>query len=170
ARPPRGPRRARGSAQAFSRVGGRLGQCRAGTYLDRARVGASRREGTLIRRHEMSELDRFDYRGKRALVVGGATGMGAAVAEMVLELGAEVVVMDRAKITLAGARALSLDLAEKESIDRALTECGGRVDALFSCAGVADGTPGIERINFIGHRYMIDRMFAAGMFSKGAAI
>ena len=118
----------------------------------------------------MSESDRIDYRGKRAMVVGGATGMGAAVAEMVRDLGAEVVVMDRSKITLGGVKAISLDLADKASIDSAITTCGGRVDALFSCAGVADGTPGIERINFIGHRYMIDRMFAAGMFPKGAAI
>ena len=42
--------------------------------------------------------------------------------------------------------------------------------ALFSCAGVADGTPGIERINFIGHRRLIDRMLAAGMLPRGSAI
>jgi aldehyde dehydrogenase (NAD+) len=118
----------------------------------------------------MSLFDAFSYRGKRALVVGGATGMGAAVAEAVRDAGAEVVVMDRSKISLSGVRAISIDLAEKASIDKALAECGGRVDALFSCAGVADGMPGIERINFIGHRYMIDRMFAADMFPKGSAI
>jgi aldehyde dehydrogenase (NAD+) len=118
----------------------------------------------------MSLFDPFGYRGKRVLVVGGATGMGAAVAEVVRDAGAEVVVMDRSKVTLTGVKTISIDLAEKGSIDVALTECGGRVDALFSCAGVADGTPGIERINFIGHRYMIDRMFAAGMFPRGAAI
>ena len=112
----------------------------------------------------MAKLDKFDYRGKRAVVVGGATGMGAAVAETVLDMGGEVVVMDKFKIALGGVQAISLDLAEKASIDRAIAACGGRVDALFSCAGVADGTPGIERINFIGHRYMIDRFFAAGMF------
>jgi aldehyde dehydrogenase (NAD+) len=118
----------------------------------------------------MSLFDPFGFRGKRALVVGGATGMGAAVAEVVRDAGAEVVVMDRSKISLSGVKTISLDLAEKGSIDRALAECGGRVDALFSCAGVADGTPGIERINFIGHRYMIDRMFAADMLPRGAAI
>jgi aldehyde dehydrogenase (NAD+) len=118
----------------------------------------------------MSLFDAFSYRGKRTVVVGGATGMGAAVAELVRDAGAEVVVMDRARIHLTGVRAVSIDLADKGSIDRALAECGGRVDALFSCAGVADGTAGIERINFIGHRYMIDRMFAAAMFPKGSAI
>src|SRR5579863_101342 len=118
----------------------------------------------------MSLFDAFSYRNKKAVVVGGATGMGAAVAELVRDAGAEVIVMDRARVNLKGVRAISIDLSDKGSIDRALAECGGRVDALFSCAGVADGTPGIERINFIGHRHMIDRMFAAGMFPKGSAI
>ena len=118
----------------------------------------------------MSLFDSFSYRNKRALVVGGATGMGAAVAEVVRDAGADVVVMDRAKISTKGVKTIALDLADKASIDRALAECGGKVDALFSCAGVADGTPGIERINFIGHRYMIDRMFALGMLGRGASI
>jgi aldehyde dehydrogenase (NAD+) len=118
----------------------------------------------------MSLFDPFGYRGKRALVVGGATGMGAAVAEVVRDAGADVVVMDRSKVGLTGVRALAVDLADKRSIDAAVEKCGGRLDALFSCAGVADGTPGIERINFIGHRHMIDRMFAADMFPRGSAI
>ncbi len=118
----------------------------------------------------MSLFDKFSYRNKRVLVVGGATGMGAATAELVRDAGAEVVVMDRGEITLESVRTLFVDLADKQSIDQALIECGGRIDALFSCAGVADGTPGIERINFIGHRYLIDQMFAAEMFNQGAAI
>jgi NAD(P)-dependent dehydrogenase (short-subunit alcohol dehydrogenase family) len=118
----------------------------------------------------MSLFDAFRYDGKRALVVGGATGMGAAAAEVVQDAGAEVVVMDRAPVTLAGAKAIQLDLSEKASIDAAVDECGGPVHALFSCAGVADGTPGIEKINFVGHRYMIDRMFDKGMLPRGAAI
>jgi NAD(P)-dependent dehydrogenase (short-subunit alcohol dehydrogenase family) len=118
----------------------------------------------------MGLFDAFRYDGKRALVVGGATGMGAAVAELVQDAGAEVVVMDRAPVTLQGVKAIQLDLSDKASIDASLEECGGQVDALFSCAGVADGTPGIERINFIGHRYMIDRMLEKGMLGRGAAI
>ena len=118
----------------------------------------------------MTLFDAFSYRNKRAVVVGGATGMGAAVAELVRDAGAEVVVMDRAKVTVKGVRAIAIDLADKGSIDKTLVECGGKVDALFSCAGVADGTPGIERINFIGHRYMIDRMFAADMLPRGSSI
>src|SRR5262245_3018089 len=118
----------------------------------------------------MTLFDAFKYDGKRALVVGGATGMGAAVAELARDAGAEVVVMDRAAVTLPGVKAIELDLSDKASIDAAVDECGGPVHALFSCAGVADGTPGIERINFIGHRRLIDRMLAAGMLPRGAAI
>jgi NAD(P)-dependent dehydrogenase (short-subunit alcohol dehydrogenase family) len=118
----------------------------------------------------MTLFDAFRYDGKRALVVGGATGMGAAVAEVVQDAGAEVVVMDRAAVTLPGVKAIQLNLADKASIEAAVDECAGPVHALFSCAGVADGTPGIERINFIGHRHLIDRMLAASMLPRGAAI
>jgi NAD(P)-dependent dehydrogenase (short-subunit alcohol dehydrogenase family) len=118
----------------------------------------------------MTTFDAFRFDGKRALVVGGATGMGAATAEVVRDAGAEVVVMDFAEVTLSGVEAIHVDLAERESIDAALDACGGTVDALFSCAGVADGTPGIERINFIGHRYLIDRLLERGMLPAGSAI
>ena len=118
----------------------------------------------------MSLFDAFTYNGKRALVVGGATGMGAAAAELARDAGAEVVVMDRADVTLEGVKAIRLDLSDKASIDAAVDECGGPVDALFSCAGVADGTPGIERINFLGHRYLIDRLLDGDMLPNGSAI
>lgn len=115
-----------------------------------------------------SESYRFD--GKRALVVGGATGMGAATAELVQALGGEVVVMDYAEVTLPGVKGIHLDLRDRAGIDAAVDECGGPIDALFSCAGAADGTPGIEKINFIGHRHLIDRAIAGGLLPRGSAI
>ena len=118
----------------------------------------------------MSLFDAFRFDGKRVLVVGGATGMGAAAAELALDAGADVVVMDYAKVALRGVKAIGVNLAEKASIDAAVDECGGPVDVLLSCAGVADGTPGIERINFIGHRHLIDRMLAKNMLPRGGAI
>jgi NAD(P)-dependent dehydrogenase (short-subunit alcohol dehydrogenase family) len=118
----------------------------------------------------MSLFDAFNYDGKRVVVVGAATGMGNAVAQLVKDAGAEVVAMDRATIELDDVTSIRVDLADKASIAAAVAECGGHVDALFSCAGVADGTPGIERINFIGHRQMINDMIAAGMLGRGSSI
>src|SRR5262245_44238330 len=96
--------------------------------------------------------------------------MGAAAAELALDAGAEVVVMDFARVALAGVTAIHVDLADPTSIESAVEACGGPVHALLACAGVADGTPGIERINFVGHRHLIDRMLEAGYLVRGAAI
>lgn len=118
----------------------------------------------------MSVFDAFRYDGKRALVVGGASGMGAATAQLVQDAGAEVVVMDVADVSLPGAKAIHVNLADVASVDSALDDCAGPIDALFCCAGVADGTPGIERINFIYHRHMIDRALAGGLLARGSTI
>jgi NAD(P)-dependent dehydrogenase (short-subunit alcohol dehydrogenase family) len=118
----------------------------------------------------MTLFDAFRYDGKTALVVGGATGMGAAAAALLQSAGADVVVMDFAEISLPGAKAIHVNLAERDSIDAALDQFDGPVHALFSCAGVADGTPGIEKINFIGHRHIIDRLLAADRLPRGSAI
>jgi NAD(P)-dependent dehydrogenase (short-subunit alcohol dehydrogenase family) len=118
----------------------------------------------------MTLFSAYRYDGKRVLVVGGSSGMGAAAAELVQDAGAEVVVMDFADVTLPGVKGIHVNLAEAGSIDAAVDECGGPIDALFSCAGVADGTPGIEKINFIGHRHLIDRLLAGGMLPRGSAI
>ncbi len=118
----------------------------------------------------MTLFDAFRFDGKRALVVGGATGMGAASAELLQSAGADVVVMDYADVTLPGAKALHVNLAERDSIDGAIDQLGGPVSALLLCAGVADGTPGIEKINFLGHRHLIDRLLADELLPRGSAI
>ena len=112
----------------------------------------------------------FRFDGKRAVVVGGATGMGAAAAVLVRDLGAKVVVLDYAPIEIEGVESFPLDLRDRESIETAVAAVGGPIHALLSCAGVADGTPGIEKINFIGHRHFIERAIAADLMPRGSAI
>lgn len=118
----------------------------------------------------MAKFDAFRFDGKRVLVVGGATGMGAAAAELALDAGADVVVMDYAEVALSGATAIHVNLADRESIDAAIDECGGPVHAIMACAGVADGTPNIERINFVGHRHLIERMIELGHLGAGGSV
>lgn len=118
----------------------------------------------------MNRFEAFRYDGRRALVVGGASGMGAATVGLLLDAGAEVVAMDFADIDLDGVQGIHVDLAERTSIDAAVEALGGAVHAVFSCAGVADGTTAIERINFIGHRYLIDQLLARDWLPRGSAI
>lgn len=112
----------------------------------------------------------FLYDGKRALVVGGATGMGGAAAQTLVEMGAEVIVLDYADVPFEVAKAIKVDLRNREDIDGALGAVGGKVDAVFSCAGVADGTPGIMKINFISHRYIQEKLLREGLLGRGGAI
>ena len=63
----------------------------------------------------MSLFDAFRYDGRRVLVVGGASGMGAATAQLLQDAGAEVVVLDFAVVTLPGAKAIRVNLADHTS-------------------------------------------------------
>jgi NAD(P)-dependent dehydrogenase (short-subunit alcohol dehydrogenase family) len=117
----------------------------------------------------MTGIDQFRYDGKRAVVVGGATGMGAAAAKIVGALGAEVINLDYAPVDSDLGRGIKVDLKDPASIDSALDQIGGPVDALFSAAGIADG-PDLMKINFIGHRHVIDRLISKGQLNRGSAI
>jgi len=116
----------------------------------------------------MKTADTFRYDGKRALIVGGATGMGEAAAKRVAALGGEVVVMDYAPVKYDVASAIQVDLQDRAAVDAAIDRVGAPVDAIFSAAGIADG-PGLMRVNFIAHRHLIERMLAEKTLHRGAA-
>jgi NAD(P)-dependent dehydrogenase (short-subunit alcohol dehydrogenase family) len=115
-------------------------------------------------------MNAFGYDGKRVLVIGGATGMGAAAAKTVTELGGEVVVMDVADIDYPVSTAIKVDLRDKDSVDAAIDAIGDAVDVVFACAGVADGTSGLMLINFISQRHIVDRLVAEEKLKRGGAI
>src|SRR4051812_4230355 len=112
----------------------------------------------------------FRFDGKRVLVVGGATGMGASAAQTAIELGGEVIVMDVAEVKFPAAQVIKVDLRDRASVDAAAAQVTAPIDALFSCAGVADGTPGIMLINFIAQRHLIERLRDDGKLARGGAI
>jgi NAD(P)-dependent dehydrogenase (short-subunit alcohol dehydrogenase family) len=115
-------------------------------------------------------IDLFRYEGKRVVVVGGATGMGASTARMAGDLGAEVIVLDVAPVEYDCAQSIAVDLRDQASVDAAVDQIEGPVHAIFACAGVADGTPGIMLINFTAQRHLIDRLIADGKLAQGGSV
>ena len=85
------------------------------------------------------------------------------------ELGASVVALDIAPVEGPCELALEVDLRERASVDAALERIEGPIHAVFSCAGIADG-PAVMRVNFIGHRHVIDRLIEKGALGRGSAI
>ena len=96
--------------------------------------------------------------------------MGAATASLVRSLGAHVTVFDIADVDCDVDRSVRVDLRSIGSVDDAIDSLDGPVDALFSCAGVADGTEGILEVNFVAQRHIIKRMLNEGMLAQGSAV
>lgn len=81
-----------------------------------------------------------DFEGMNALVTGGASGIGAAVAAMLLERGARVAVLDRETAgapegVLAVKADVTDDTAVRAAVDRAAAELGS-LHTLVSNAGI----------------------------------
>jgi NAD(P)-dependent dehydrogenase (short-subunit alcohol dehydrogenase family) len=115
-------------------------------------------------------VERFRFDGKRAVVVGGASGMGLASAALLEELGATVTIADvQAPLAPVGTHVL-LDLRDREAIDSFVAGLDAPVHALLSCAGVADGTPGLPLINFVGQRHLVDAVLARDLLPEGGAV
>lgn len=106
----------------------------------------------------MSQLALFDFAGKGAIVVGGASGLGEAIAKGLAEANAHVVIADmnvegarRAaqEIVEAGgrARAVQVDVTKKgsirEMVEIALAELG-RIDVLVNSAGITKRGPAVD--------------------------
>lgn len=89
--------------------------------------------------------------GRTALVVGGASGIGAAIAEAFVQQGAVVVIADRdgdrtaQAVTATGAAGGTvLDVTDQGSVDAAVAGFAaehGRIDVLVNSAGVLDESP-----------------------------
>ena len=111
----------------------------------------------------------FSYAGRRALVVGCYSGMGAATAEIVQLLGGEVHGVDYKQPDAALASFTACDLRDEAQIDAMLAAVGTDWDAVFYCAGLPQTHPPLDvmRVNFMAMRKVVDAM-TAGMKPGGA--
>jgi NAD(P)-dependent dehydrogenase (short-subunit alcohol dehydrogenase family) len=104
----------------------------------------------------------WGYEGRRVVVSGGGgAGMGAARVDDLVELGAEVHVLDLKDSSAKVAGHHKADLRDPAAIDAAVERIGGPVHALFNCAGLP-GKPhsGMDTmlVNFVAARHLTNRV------------
>jgi NAD(P)-dependent dehydrogenase (short-subunit alcohol dehydrogenase family) len=102
--------------------------------------------------------DGWSYEGRRVLVTGAASGMGEATARLVAGRGAEVLAVDVREPSAPVAEYLATDLRDEMSIDETLRAISEPLDAVFSCAGLAQTSPPLDvmTVNFIGARHLLE--------------
>lgn len=114
--------------------------------------------------------DLVNYEGKRVLVVGGATGMGAAAAQKAAALGGHTIVLDIADVTYECGQYIHVNLGDQASVDAAVEAIEGPVHTVLACAGVADGTGNLMLINFTSQRHLIEALIKAGKLGRGGSV
>lgn len=116
--------------------------------------------------------DILGYGGRKVIVSGGGgAGMGASAVGHLVDLGAEVHVLDLKEPPVAVAGFHRTDLRQPEQIGAAVEAIGDGVHALFNCAGLPGGRfSDVDTmvVNFVALRHLSD-LVAEGM-QAGAAI
>jgi gluconate 5-dehydrogenase len=130
----------------------------------------------------MTSLDLFRLDGQVAVVVGGAGGLGAAIARGLVEAGAAVAVADanggQAKtiadeLTAAGRRALAVtvDVSDADSVEAMAREVEtrlGPVEILVNSAGITHRSPAVDFPEAQWHRVIAVNL--TGVFLASQAV
>jgi NAD(P)-dependent dehydrogenase (short-subunit alcohol dehydrogenase family) len=114
--------------------------------------------------------DHLGYEGKRVIVAGCYSGMGEATARLLGALGAEVHGLDFRPASVPLASFNIVDLRDPASIETGVAAIGGKVDALFNCAGLPQSMPPMDvmKVNFIGTRHLTEQVLP--LMGPGGAI
>ena len=80
--------------------------------------------------------DALGYEGKTVVMTGAASGMGAAAAHLLVDLGAEVHALDIGEVKAPVHQSIRTDMKSQSSIDAAIADLPAEIDTLFNCAGV----------------------------------
>ena len=106
----------------------------------------------------------FSYEGKRVVVTGAATGVGAGLIEVLAEQGvAHVTVLDVKAPTGPHDVYRETDLADPAAVDAAVASIDGPVHVLFNNAGVADTMPPATVISV---NYLALRTLSEGLLDR----
>jgi NAD(P)-dependent dehydrogenase (short-subunit alcohol dehydrogenase family) len=124
--------------------------------------------------------DVLGYAGQSVVVTGAASGMGAATAQILVDVGAEVTAVDIKPASVPVKTTLEVDLRDPRAIDDAVAQIAAPINSVFSCAGLP-GPPFSELdtmlVNFVGARHLLEALFpkmpegsSAGMIASAAAV
>jgi 3-oxoacyl-[acyl-carrier protein] reductase len=92
-------------------------------------------------------MNQLDFQGRHAVVTGGATGLGWAIAQRLMQSGGTVTLWDRDQSAVVdaalrlgkGASAVTVDVSDHAAVQRAVQSTLGeapRIDALVNSAGI----------------------------------
>lgn len=99
----------------------------------------------------------MNLQNKTIVVTGCCSGIGADFAKLARQAGARVIGMDRNDPTLSLDGFVKVDLGDTASIDAAVAQLPGRIDALANIAGVPGTAPVdlVARVNYLGLRHLV---------------
>lgn len=121
---------------------------------------------------DVSGLDGLGYRGATVVMTGASSGMGAAAAQILAQLGARLHLVDVKQPTTPHERFYQTDLADPDQVERtaaALREIGP-IQFLFPCAGIAHvfGALKCMLVNYIGTRQLVEALLPS--MPRGAGV
>lgn len=116
--------------------------------------------------------DYLGYAGKVCVVTGASSGMGRALAEMLVGCGAEVWTASRGEAAIEGqTNWVKLDQVSRDSIDGAFAQLPAKIDRFFGVAGVS----GVKNdyvdtfiIDFVANKYLLDAYLAKRVAPGGS--